>query len=450
MNTLLGCIADDVAGATELASVLARSGMWVRLHLGVPEQVESPVAQDGADDDHSAPFEIIALNPRSACTSVVVKEAVQAWQWLSRQGVRRVYWKYQLTSDGQACEHIGPVADALLDAIAEVRGLDTNLMSVHCTTATQSGDPLSSSQSLTDRQCKDHQYKHHQCRDDQREHVSKLISVLSAQTRRRVDNMPCSILACEQEQIRDRLGELAAGGVSHIVGNAVSSADLVSLVRATERFPLICGSSAQALHLPALFRIRGFLSSADEQAPRPSPKGAVLALIDDSSEVARRQVQAWPAHLPSMRLDPAQLTTHDERTAAVAAFVVVLAEAQAKNCALLVHADRRNAEPPRADQADARIESVLADCALEAFGHDVRRFIAAGEQTVAAVSGALGIHCLEVGHEIAHGAPWCRAQVSVPNASGTAEIAIALKLDSSGEEHFFSEALERIEPPVRD
>jgi len=203
-----------------------------------------------------------------------------------------------------------------------------------------------------------------------------------------------SILACEQEQIRDRLGELAAGGVSHIVG------------------------------LPALFRIRGFLSSADEQAPRPSPKGAVLALIDDSSEVARRQVQAWPAHLPSMRLDPAQLTTHDERTAAVAAFVVVLAEAQAKNCALLVHADT--------------------------FGHDVRRFIAAGEQTVAAVSGALGIHCLEVGHEIAHGAPWCRAQVSVPNASGTAEIAIALKLDSSGEEHFFSEALERIEPPVRD
>ena len=37
MATLLGCIADDFTGATDLAGLLARSGVHVSLRLGVPE-----------------------------------------------------------------------------------------------------------------------------------------------------------------------------------------------------------------------------------------------------------------------------------------------------------------------------------------------------------------------------------------------------------------------------
>ena len=36
MTTFLGCIADDFTGATDLASMLARSGVNVSLRIGVP------------------------------------------------------------------------------------------------------------------------------------------------------------------------------------------------------------------------------------------------------------------------------------------------------------------------------------------------------------------------------------------------------------------------------
>ena len=76
MGTVLGCIADDFTGATDLAGILARSGVRVSLRIGVPAR----------DDPDPAPFEVIALKCRTVPVADAVRETGAALSWLERTG----------------------------------------------------------------------------------------------------------------------------------------------------------------------------------------------------------------------------------------------------------------------------------------------------------------------------------------------------------------------------
>ena len=104
MTTLLGCIADDFTGATDLAGLLARSGIEVSLRLGVPDHAP----------DKSAPFEVIALKCRTAPVADAVAETRAAHAWLKAAGARQFFWKYCSTFDSTKAGNIGPVAEALM------------------------------------------------------------------------------------------------------------------------------------------------------------------------------------------------------------------------------------------------------------------------------------------------------------------------------------------------
>lgn len=107
MTTLLGCIADDFTGATDLARLLARSGVRVSLRIGVPDTVP----------EKTAPFEVIALKSRAAPVAEAVAETGRALDWLNSAGTERFFWKYCSTFDSTAEGNIGPVAEALMDAL---------------------------------------------------------------------------------------------------------------------------------------------------------------------------------------------------------------------------------------------------------------------------------------------------------------------------------------------
>ena len=107
MTTLLGCIADDFTGATDLASLLARSGARVSLRIGVPD----------TPPDDTAPFEVIALKSRTAPKDDAVTSVLEAYEWLAEAGATRFFWKYCSTFDSTSEGNIGPVAEALMDRI---------------------------------------------------------------------------------------------------------------------------------------------------------------------------------------------------------------------------------------------------------------------------------------------------------------------------------------------
>ena len=82
MTTVLGCIADDFTGATDIAGLLARSGVRVSLRIGVPE---------GPPRD-TAVFEGIALKSRTAPVGEALAETRAALRWLQAAGALHLPW----------------------------------------------------------------------------------------------------------------------------------------------------------------------------------------------------------------------------------------------------------------------------------------------------------------------------------------------------------------------
>ena len=104
---LLGCIADDFTGATDLANNLVRAGMRVVQAIGVPAQ---PL-------DVEADAVVVALKSRTTPAAEAVEQSLAALAWLRGAGARQIYFKYCSTFDSTEHGNIGPVADALMDAL---------------------------------------------------------------------------------------------------------------------------------------------------------------------------------------------------------------------------------------------------------------------------------------------------------------------------------------------
>ena len=105
---LLGCIADDFTGATDLANMLVRGGMRTVQAIGVPRSLD--VAPD-------ADAIVVALKSRTVPAREAVAQSLAALDWLRARGARQFYFKYCSTFDSTDEGNIGPVADALLDAL---------------------------------------------------------------------------------------------------------------------------------------------------------------------------------------------------------------------------------------------------------------------------------------------------------------------------------------------
>jgi hypothetical protein len=77
VSLLLGCIADDFTGATDLANNLVRAGMRTVQVIGVPAAGAPPVA-DGRC--------VVALKSRTAPVGEAVAQSLAAARWLRAQG----------------------------------------------------------------------------------------------------------------------------------------------------------------------------------------------------------------------------------------------------------------------------------------------------------------------------------------------------------------------------
>ena len=108
MSILLGCVADDFTGATDLANTLVKAGMRTVQLLGVPRKSLKVPEADCI---------IVALKSRSNPAAEAVTMSLAALDWLRQQGARQFYFKYCSTFDSTDQGNIGPVADAMLDAI---------------------------------------------------------------------------------------------------------------------------------------------------------------------------------------------------------------------------------------------------------------------------------------------------------------------------------------------
>ncbi|MEN8935065.1 MAG: four-carbon acid sugar kinase family protein, partial [Planktotalea arctica] len=104
---LLGCIGDDFTGSSDLANTLAKAGMRTVQYSGVPAGAAAEDVQAG----------VIALKSRSIAPQDAIKQSLDALKWLQAQGCTQIFFKYCSTFDSTQEGNIGPVADALAEAL---------------------------------------------------------------------------------------------------------------------------------------------------------------------------------------------------------------------------------------------------------------------------------------------------------------------------------------------
>ena len=420
MTTLLGCIADDFTGATDLAGLLARSGVSVSLRIGTP----------GEPPENTAPFEVIALKCRTAPVSEAVAECRAALDWLRKAGAARFFWKYCSTFDSTPEGNIGPVAEALMSDLGATQ-------TIYCPAFPENGRSIFMGnlfvgrQPLAESPMKDHPLT--PMTD------SNLMRLLEPQVTRPVGIADRLTVAQGAEALLSELDRLSATGVAHVVVDAVANEDLEVIAEACRDMPLTTGGSAVAMPLPHLYRRDGTLSgeATAEKRPKLSPEAIVLS--GSCSAMTRAQVARYLQNAPGYRLDPLKLAADGPDSA------LDWLAGQSLDAAPIVYA---TAEPDEVRSAQAElgasrageiVEAALAKLAIAAHERGARRFVVAGGETSGAVTKALGVTRLDIGAEIAPGVPWTYCE------SAGVPIALTLKSGNFGSERFFTDALAKLE-----
>ena len=232
---LLGCIADDFTGATDLANNLVRAGLRTVQTIGLPEPDAPAIEADAL---------VVALKSRTIPAADAVAQSSAALRWLQAQGVQQIYFKYCSTFDSTPAGNIGPVTEALLDALhGEGQGFTIvcPAFPVNHRTVFKGhlfvGDLLLSDSSM----------RHHPLTPM---HDANLVRVMQAQTKRRVGLVAQDVVAAGPEAIAQRFAALQAEGVGVAVVDAVSDADLLRIGIALKGMPLVTAGSGIAIGLP--------------------------------------------------------------------------------------------------------------------------------------------------------------------------------------------------------
>jgi 3-dehydrotetronate 4-kinase len=434
MSVLLGAIADDFTGATDLCNTLVRRGMRTVQLIDVPG-TGTPVPD--------AEAVAVALKSRTIPAPEAVAMSLAALRWLKRAGARQILFKYCSTFDSTDEGNIGPVAEALLDALGgdpvSEHGAGFTLFCPAFPELGRSifkgylfvGDVL-----LSESGMRDHPLT--PMRDP------SLVRVLQRQTKGRVGLVQQSAVAQGAAAIRDAFAALRQQGFRHAIVDAVADHDLEAIGEAAADLSLVTGGSGIALGLPENFRRQGLLGEGGGADALPAVAGAAAVLSGSCSQATQAQVAYMRERRPVFAIDP--IAAAAGRDVAQEALewttphlgdrpVLISATAPPAQVAAVQEVLGR-------ERASALVEEILANIARGLVERGVRRLVVAGGETSGAVVQALGITGLRIGRQIDPGVPWT---VSLPGSPDKPPLALALKSGNFGAEDFFLRAFDVLE-----
>jgi uncharacterized protein YgbK (DUF1537 family) len=418
MSVLLGCIGDDFTGSTDLASFLVASGMRTIQLTGLPDST-----YDLADVDAA----VISLKSRTQEPKAAVADSLRALKWLQSYDCKQYYFKYCSTFDSTEKGNIGPVADALLDAIGEsftiaCPALPINGRTVYNGYLFVNGVLLNESG-----------MQHHPLTPM---NDANLVRVLGRQTSGKVGLVDQTTVSMGAEAIRKRYAEMAAS-YRYAVVDALFAKDLIEIGHAGSELKLLTGGSGLAIGLADNFEKKGLFTKEPHAARLDRVEGEALILSGSCSKATLEQVAVFKAEHPALKLDPLALHQGSQTTEQVMQWF----EGHRHQGPLMVYATdhpeavRRCQEEIGNDLAGTLVEKAFAEIACAAATLGVTHFIVAGGETSGAVVQALGVKAIKIGPPIAPGVP-------VTQTLGDKPLLLALKSGNFGDRDFFAKALQ--------
>lgn len=409
--SIIGCVADDVTGATDIASVLAAVGRSALVVFDV-DRVDP-------DDLREADALVVALKSRTAPVADAVAASTAAIRWTRDQGASTVFFKYCSTFDSTPEGNIGPVIDALLPEL----GLDVALVAP---AYPRNGRTVYQGRLFVGHVPLDESPMRHHPLTPMRD--ASLERLLRPQTRLGISSL--FLDAVRSDRIADELAP--AGEPRIVIADAIDDDDLVALARAAGEHVLLTGGAGLALGLGA---------DGDDEATGGDPvvarPGERLILSGSASATTRRQVAHARERLPALKLDAARIAD-DPVAYAGEVFAWVTAQWDAApGRAVLVYATDSLADlgaGPSAVSGDdvERVLGLVAQHAAPRLG----ALIVAGGETSGRVVHDLGIASLRVGQVIAPGVVWTDA------LTAHGRMGLALKSGNFGADDMFTNAWE--------
>ena len=407
---LLGCIGDDFTGSSDLANTLCKQGMRTVLYNGIPKASADPDVEAG----------VVALKSRSISPADAVTQSVRAVEWLMDQGCEQVFFKYCSTFDSTPDGNIGPVIDALADALKVKQVLVCPAFPGAGRTVYQ-GHLFVNDRLLNESGMENHPLTPMTDPDIRR--------WLSYQTQNKVGHVCASDVLAGVAAIRSALDREAEAGRKLVVLDALRDADLLQIGAAADRMKLITGGSGVAMGLPENFHKRGLTRALPQAWSGQAGKSVVLC--GSCSSATRAQIATHAENNPTLEIDAEQVLSGHVTPRGVADWLI-----QSDGIPLAYS----SADPEMVKQAQAAFgreetarafEDLFADTARLLVDAGIAGIIVGGGETSGAVVEGLGLNVLEIGPEIAPGVPALRC---------TDKFVMALKSGNFGGSAFFEHA----------
>ncbi|WP_457808327.1 3-oxo-tetronate kinase [Kushneria sp. EE4] len=418
---LLGCIADDFTGATDLASQLVSIGMRTVQTIGVPDE-------GLADELKDVDAVVVALKSRTIASGDAISQSLAALEWLQARGCEQFYFKYCSTFDSTAEGNIGPVTDALMSALkvpftVACPALPANRRTVYNGYLFAGGVPLNESgmqdhplTPMTD---------------------ANLVRVMGSQTRHQVGLVDIDCIRQGSQAVRHRFDALQADGVGVAILDAIEQRDLETLGEACRDLKLVTAGSGLALGLRTRWADQ---LTGERAAELPAVSGREAILSGSCSRATLAQVEHARAHYPHYRLDALTLAEDYQSQIDEA---LALAREHLGQSPVLIYASASPDNVKKAQQtlgvqeAGEIVERALGEIAATLVSElGVRRLLVAGGESSGAVVSALNVKGLQIGPSIDPGVPW------TVTLGSSERLALALKSGNFGGEDFMTKAWE--------
>ncbi len=411
---LLGCIADDFTGASDLANTLAGEGMCTTQYIDIPQD-DQPCDCEAA---------VIALKSRSIDATEAVEQSLQALRWLRARGASQFLFKYCSTFDSTPAGNIGPVAEAL------AKELNTSAVVVCPAFPTTGRTVYQGHLFVFDKLLNESGLENHPLNPMT---DADLRRWLSPQTTQPIGHIAQAVVNEGAAAIKRALAQAADRGETLVVVDATDDQDLRSIGKACINAKLLTGGSGIALGLPDNFKQQGKLGNGSSGF-EPQNGNAVI-LCGSCSETTRAQIKAYTQG-PQIELDVEALLKGED------CVTDVMGKLAGDKTALIFS----SADPATVKQLQAShgadvvahaVEGFFARLAATLVDHGTNRLVVAGGETSGAVISALKLNAFNIGPEIDPGVP-------ALSTIGKPSLAVALKSGNFGSLDFFNKALQAL------
>lgn len=420
MSILLGCIADDFTGATDLANNLVRNGMRVAQTIGIPQR----------DLNAKLDAVVVALKSRNLEPEDAVAQSLEALKYLLAQGAQQIFFKYCSTFDSTPRGNIGPVTEALMAALGTDFTIATPAFPDNGRSVFK-GYLFVGDQLLSESGMRDHPLT--PMTD------ANLVRVMQAQCQHQVGLIEYQHILAGSEAISSCIARLKASNTQIAIVDAVTNDDLYRIAPALKDLPLITGGSGIAIGLPANFGL--CVHPASSKLPAASGYQAIVS--GSCSQATNLQVENFK-NLGGATYAVNPLELSEKSVEQLLGEVLTWAEPRLSLGPVLVYS---SASPDQVKAVQSQlgvqaagnaIENLLGLVAKGLVSLGVGQLLVAGGETSGACVKALGIDQMQIGQQIDPGVPWCYAEVQ------NKPLHLALKSGNFGATDFFTNAFSKL------